>query len=211
MNRSALLALAAMAVATPPARATTYTLEPNYTQVVFRWDHLGFSFPTAQVTQGAGELDYDAMNPTMSRIKVTIPLSTLASGVPDLDEHLASDDFFDRAKFPQATFASTMVEKVAAKNRLKVTGNLTIHGVTKALTLDVTLSGIGSNARTGIATIGFNATGKLKRSDFGLGAFVPHVGDEITLQVTCQAAESKGYAAYLEKQALEEKAREAKK
>ncbi len=188
-----------------PAHATTYTLEPNYTQVVFSWDHLGFSLPTAQVAQGSGELAYDEMNLAMSKVQVTIPLSTLASGVPDLDEHLASEDFFDRAKFPYATFTSTKVEQGAAMNRLKVTGNLTIHGVTKPIMLDVTLLGVGSNARTGVATVGFNATGKLKRSDFGLGAFIPHVGDEIALQVTCQAAESKGYAAYLEKRAKEAK------
>ena len=200
MNRAAAFLLALPAIAALPANATTYTLEPNYTQVVLRWDHLGFSFPTAQVTQGMGQLDYDEMDPTMASVKVTIPLSTLATGVPDLDEHLASGDFFERTKFPHAVFASTKVEKGAAANRLKVTGNLTIHGVTKPVALDVTLLGVGKNERTGIATIGFNATGKLKRSDFGLGAFVPQVSDEITLQVTCQAAESKGYAAYLEKQ-----------
>jgi polyisoprenoid-binding protein YceI len=182
-----------------PVHAVTYTLEPNYTQVVLRWNHLGFSFPTAQVTQGTGRLEYDEMDPTMSSVEVAIPLSTLATGVPDLDEHLASADFFERTKFPNVVFASTKVEKGAAMNRLKVTGNLTIHGVTRPVALDVTLLGVGRNERTGVATIGFNATARLKRSDFGLGAFVPQVSDEITLQVTCQAAESKGYAAYLEK------------
>lgn len=208
MIRSAAALLATLAVALP-AHATTYTLEPNYTQVVFRWDHLGFSTPSAQVGQGTGELVYDPMNPERASVKVTIPLSTLLSGVPDLDEHLASEDFFERAKFPTATFASTKIEPGMAKHRLEVTGNLTLHGVTRPLTLDVTLLGLGTNARTGIATIGFEATGALKRSDFGLGAFVPQVGDEIRLQVTCQAAEAKGYAAYLEKKTREEQAKKA--
>src|SRR5262245_5988128 len=199
MNRYVAALVAMLAASTLPAHAPTYTPEPNYTQVVLRWDHLGFSFPTAQVTQGMGQLDYDEMDPSMASVKVTIPLSTLATGVPDLDEHLASGDFFERTKFPNVTFASTKVEKGGAMNRLKVTGNLTIHGVTKPIALDVTLLGVGKNERTGVATIGFNATGKLKRSDFGLGAFVPQVSDEITLQVTCQGAESKGYAEYLEK------------
>jgi polyisoprenoid-binding protein YceI len=199
MIRSAHVLMTLMAAAVLPAHAVTYTLEPNYTQVVLRWDHLGFSFPTAQVTQGMGRLEYDEKDPTMASVEVTIPLRTLATGVPDLDEHLASADFFERAKFPNVVFASTKVEKGAAKDRLRVTGNLTIHGVTRPIALDVTLLGVGKNERTGVATIGFNATGKLKRSDFGLGAFVPQVSDEITLQVTCQAAESKGYAAYLEK------------
>jgi polyisoprenoid-binding protein YceI len=203
MNRLAVITFATLAVATLPARATTYTLEPNYTQVVFRWNHLGFSFPTAQLTQGTGWLEFDPLHPEKASVQVAMPLSTLATGVPDLDEHLASDDFFARGKFPHATFASTKVTQGRAKDRLEVTGNLTIHGVTKPITLDVTLLGVGSNERTGIATVGFNATGMLRRSDFGLGKFVPQVGDEITVQVTCQAAESKAYAAYLEKQARE--------
>jgi polyisoprenoid-binding protein YceI len=203
---NALLASAGVLAAAPAsASATTYTLEPNYTQVVFRWDHLGFSFPTAQVTQGAGELVFDPMHPEASSVKVTIPLSTLASGVPDLDEHLASEDFFERAKYPTATFTSTKVQPGKAKDRFVVTGNLTIHGVTKPLVLDVTLLRVGSNARTNIATVGFNATGMLKRSDFGLGAFVPQVGDEISLQVTTQGAESKAYAAYLRDKKEKEK------
>jgi polyisoprenoid-binding protein YceI len=201
---TALLASAGVSAA-PPASATTYTLEPNYTQVVFRWDHLGFSFPTAQVTQGEGELVFDPMHPESSSVKVTIPLSTLASGVPDLDEHLASEDFFERARYPAATFTSTKVRPRMGKDRFEVTGDLTIHGVTKPLVLDVTLLRVGSNARTNIATVGFNATGTLKRSDFGLGAFVPQVGDEISLQVTTQGAESKAYAAYLREKKEKEK------
>jgi len=200
--RIAVLALSVMAVR---AHAATYTLEPNYTQGVFRWDHLGFSHPAAQFAQGSGTLEFDAMKPTMASITVTIPLSSIASGVADLDEHLKSEDFFDVAKFPTATFASTKVEQGMAKDGLKVSGNLTLHGVTRPVTLAVTLLKAGSNARTGVPTIGFNATATLKRSDFGLGAFVPQVGDEIRIQMTTQAAESTAQAAYLEKQKAEKK------
>ena len=83
-------------------------------------------------------------------------------------------------------------------NRFKVTGNLTIRKVTRPVMLDVTLLKVGKNARTEVATIGFDARGTLKRSDFGLGAFVPQVSDEIQLLVTTQAAEAKAQAAYLE-------------
>jgi polyisoprenoid-binding protein YceI len=182
------------------ASATTYTLEPNYTQGVLRWDHLGFSYPAAQFAQGAGTLEFDEGDPTMSSIKVTIPLASLSTGVPDLDEHLKSEDFFEVAKFPTATFVSTRVEKDAGMNRFKVTGNLTIRKVTRPVMLTVTLLKIGMNARTEVPTIGFDARGTLKRSDFGLGAFVPQVSDEIQLQVTTQAAEAKAQAAYLEAQ-----------
>ena len=179
-----------------PVLATTYTLEPNYTQVVFNWDHLGYSFPTAQLARGVGTLDFDAMDPARSRVEVRFPLAQLASGVPDLDEHLKSEDFFDVAKYPEAVFESTKVEKGMGPERLRVTGNLTMHGVTRPLTLDVRILKVGSNARTGVATVGFNATAKLKRSDFGLGAFVPQVGDDIELTITTQGAEAKAYAEY---------------
>jgi polyisoprenoid-binding protein YceI len=186
------------------ASATTYTLEPNYTQGVLRWDHLGFSLPAAQFAQGTGTLEFDENQPAMSKVQVTIPIASLNTGVPELDERLKSDDFFELAKFPTATFVSTHVEKGMGMNHFKVTGNLTIRKVTKPVVLDVTLLKIGKNARTEVATIGFDAKGTLKRSDFGLGAFVPQVSDEIHLLVTTQAAESKAQAAFLE-------ARKAKK
>ena len=191
---------AALALVTLPAFATTYTLEPNYTQGVLRWDHLGFSLPAAQFAQGTGTLEFDAMDPAMSSIKVTIPIASLSTGVPDLDEHLKSEDFFEVAKYPTATFVSTRVEKGMDMNHLKVTGNLTIRAVTRPVMLEVTLLKVGKNARTDVATIGFDARGTLKRSDFGLGAYVPQVSDEIQLLVTTQAAEAKAQAAYLKAQ-----------
>jgi polyisoprenoid-binding protein YceI len=206
MKSFASLALAAF-ISAAPALATTYTLEPNYTQVVFSWDHLGYSFPTAQIAQGNGMLEFDAMDPTRAALQVTLPLASLISGVPDLDERLKSKDFFDVARFPVATFKSTKVEKGGSADRLMVTGNLTIRDVTKTVVLDVKMLKLGSNPRTQVATVGFNATGRLKRSDFGLGAYVPQVGDEIALQVTCQGAESSGYAAYHKVQEEKEKAK----
>jgi polyisoprenoid-binding protein YceI len=182
------------------ASATTYTLEPNYTQGVLRWNHLGFSYPAAQFAQGTGTLEFDEGNPTLSSITVTIPIASLNSGVPDLDEHLKSEDFFEVAKYPTATFVSTRVDKGTGMNHFEVTGNLTIRSVTRPVMLEVTLLKVGKNARTEVATIGFDAKGTLKRSDFGLGAYVPQVSDEIQLLVTTQAAEAKAQAAYLEAQ-----------
>ena len=187
-----------------PALATTYTLESNYTQVVFSWDHLGYSFPTAQIAQGQGRIEFDAMAPTKASVTVRFPLAKIASGVPDLDEHLKAEDFFDIAKYPEAVFTCTKVAKGMTADRLRVTGNLEMRGVTKPVTLDVVILKVGKNARTGIATVGFNATAKLKRSDFGLAAFVPQVGDEVSLTITCQGAEATAYAEYL-------KAKEQKK
>ena len=196
------IALAAsLALATVPLYAATYTLEPDYTQGIFRWNHLGFSNPAAQFAQGEGTLEFDQADPTKSSVKVTIPLSSLNTGVPALDDHLRSADFFETAKFPAATFKSTRVEKGGAADHLKVTGELSLHGVTKPVVLDVTVVKIGSNPRTDLPTIGFDATTTLKRSDFGLGKYVPQVSDEIQMHIISQAVEAKAYAAYLKAQA----------
>jgi polyisoprenoid-binding protein YceI len=188
---------ASLALAAAPLSATTYTIEPDYAQVVFRWSHLGFSNPAAQLSQGQGTLEFDPANPTRASVQVTIPLSTLDTGVAALDEHLRSEDFFEVAKFPTATFRSTKVEQGAAKDRLRVTGDLNLHGVTRPVTLDVKVLKVGSNPRTQLPTVGFEATTTLKRSDFGLGAFVPQVSDEIQMQIISQGVEARGYAEYL--------------
>ena len=186
------LALAAsLVLVAAPLQATTYTIEPDYTQCVFRWNHLGFSLPAAQLSQGQGTLEFDPADPTRASVNVTIPLASLNTGVPALDEHLRSEDFFEVAKFPTATFRSTRVEPGAAKDRLRVTGDLNLHGVTKPVTLDVTVLKIGANPRTQHPTVGFAATTVLKRSDFGLGAYVPEVGDEIRVEISSQGVVGK--------------------
>jgi len=195
-----------LALATMPLYATTYTLEPDYTQGIFRWNHLGFSNPAAQFSQGAGTLEFDQANPSKSSVKVTIPLSSLNTGVPALDEHFRSADFFETAKFPTAAFVSTKVEKGTAANQLKVTGDLSLHGMTIPVTLDVTVIKIGTNPRTSLPTIGFEATTTLKRSDFGLGKYAPQVSNEIQMRLISQAVDAKAYAEYQKAKAAAETA-----
>jgi polyisoprenoid-binding protein YceI len=184
-----------------PLYATTYRLEPDYTQGVFRWDHLGFSSPAAQFAQGEGTLQFDPANPTQASVEVTIPLKTLNTGVPDLDEDFRSTDFFDTAKYPTATFKSTQVEKGSMPDQLKVTGNLTVHGITRSVALQVKVVKIGINPRSNLPTVGFDGSTTLKRSDFGLGKYVPQVGDEVQMHITSQAVDADAYAEYLKAQA----------
>ena len=202
-----------LAFASASLCATTYTLEPDYTQGVFRWNHLGFSSPAAQFSQGTGTLEFEQGDPTRSSVSVTIPLRTLNTGVPALDEDFRSSDFFDTARFPSATFKSSRVEKGAMKDQLKITGNLSLHGVTKPVTLDVTVIKIGTNPRSSLPTVGFDAMTTLKRSDFGLGKYVPQVSDEVQMHIIVQAVEAKPYADYLKAQEAAEagKAKDAAK
>jgi polyisoprenoid-binding protein YceI len=116
---------------------------------------------------------------------VTIPLANLLTGIPKLDEHLASKDFFDAATYPTATFVSTKVT-LTGKETAKVEGNLTVHGVTKPEVLHVTLNKIGENMFKK-PTAGFSATATIKRSDFGLTTYLPALSDEVKLYIESEA------------------------
>jgi polyisoprenoid-binding protein YceI len=188
---------AVLSLTTWRALATTYTLEPDYTQGVFRWNHLGFSSPAGQFAQGQGTLEFDPAAPARSSVKVTIPLRTLSTGVPDLDEDFRSSDFFDTAKYPTATFTSTRVETAGGAQHLKVSGTLNLHGLSRPVILEVTLVKIGINPRSGLPTVGFDIMTTVKRSEFGLGAYVPQVGDDIEMHIICQAVDAKAYSEYL--------------
>ena len=187
--------VAALALAASPAFAGSYVLDPAHTQVVFTWNHFGFSNPSAQFGKVEGTLEFDAADPTKSSVKVTIPLASVNSNVPKLDEHLQHADFFDSAKYPDATFVSTRVEKGATPDRLKVTGDLTLHGVTKPVTLDVTVTKVGQHPLRKAPAAGFEATTTLKRSDFGISTYLPMVADEVKIHLVAEAIEAKAFAA----------------
>ena len=187
---SAALLLAGNAFAAP----VSYKIDPNHTNVVASWNHFGFSHPAASFNNVEGVIVYDADDVAASSVEVTLPLSGLDSGVPDLDEHLRSSDFFDAGKHPTITFNSTKVE-AAGENKLRVTGDLTVHGVTRPAVLDVTLNKTGEHPLGKRAAIGFDATTTIKRSEFGIGKFVPNVSDEIGIRITTEAMVPKPEAA----------------
>jgi len=181
--------------ATPvQALSGTYKLDPSHTDVLVQWSHLGFSNPTAHFGDAEGTLVFDAADPSKSSVQVTLPLSGLNSFTAKFDEHLRSADFFDAAKFPTASFKSTKVE-AAGTNKFTVTGDLTIKDQTKPVVLDVTLNGAGDHPMLKVPAIGFDATTTLKRSDFGVGAYVPAVSDEVRIRITTEAEVQKDEAA----------------
>lgn len=186
MKRSLLAAVLALASTAALAAPLTYKIDPNHTDVVASWSHFGFSNPIAHFGQADGAITYDPANVGASKVEVTLPLSGLNSHVPDFDDHLRSDDFFDAAKYPVITFRSTSV-KAAGKDKLSVTGDLTIKGITKPVTLDVTINKVGVQPMAKREAAGFNATTTIKRSDFGVGKYAPNVSDEVTLTITTEA------------------------
>ncbi|GAB2552962.1 YceI family protein [Rhodanobacter koreensis] len=185
-----LLGTAVVAQAAP----VTYKLDPNHTMVLFSWNHFGYSNPTADLGLGEGTLVFDEQHPAQSSVEVTLPLANLDTHVPALDKHLKEADFFDADKYPTVTFKSTNVQPLGG-HKFKVTGDLTVHGVTKPVVLDATLNKVGPHPMTKAQAIGFDATTTLKRKDFGIGAYVPNVSDEITIRITTEGSVPKADAA----------------
>ena len=190
-----LIAAALFATASGSAFAVTYTLDPNHTQVQFTWNHYGFSNLVGQFGKIEGTLEFDAADPTKSSVSATIATDSIDSNIRKLDEKLVSSDYFDVAKFPTATFKSTRVEKGPTPDKLKVTGDLSVHGVTKPVTLDVTVVKVGDHPLRKGPAAGFEATTTLKRSEFGLTNYLPMAADEIRIHVVAEAVEAKAFAA----------------
>src|SRR5580700_4398070 len=166
--------------------AEKYAIDAAHSEVVFGWNHFGFSNPTARFDKIEGSVLLDKADLTKSSISVSLPLESLDTHVAKLDEALKSPDFFDAAKYPTITFKSTKVEK-AGENGLKITGDLTVHGVTRPVTLDAKVNKIGIFEIPGVIkaqAAGFDATTVIRRSDFGVAKYVPAVSDEIPVRIT---------------------------
>lgn len=179
---AALFAFAGSAFAAP----VTYKIDPNHTNVLASWSHFGFSNPSLNFGQADGTIVYDADKISASSVQVTLPLTGLSALADEFYDHLTSADWFDAAKYPSATFKSTKVE-AAGEGKLKVTGELTVKGVTKPVVLDVKLNKAGVQPLAKRAAVGFDATTTVKRSEFGLGNYVPNVSDEVLLRITTEA------------------------
>lgn len=161
--------------------AGTYTVDPGHTQAVFTVNHFGFSQYTGIFSDVSGTLELQPAKPAESRLKVTIPVKSLYTPSQHMLDSLKSDKFLDVAQFPEMTFTSTKVTP-EGKDKAKVAGDLTLHGVTKPVTLEVTLVGAGANPMNKKQTVGFEAKGTIKRSDFGVNYGIPMVSDDVALE-----------------------------
>ncbi len=185
-----IIALPAMAQApalpgapeTARVTAGTYKIEPNHTQVGFAVDHFGFSIFRGAFTGASGTLAIDPANPTKAQLSVSIPIASVQTSNAKLNEELVSADWFDAAKFPNATFVSTAIT-VGPNNTALVDGNLTIHGVTKPARMQVHFHGAGVNPMDKALTAGFDARMGFNRSDFGISKYVPFVSDHVELTI----------------------------
>ncbi|HEM8163008.1 TPA: polyisoprenoid-binding protein [Acinetobacter baumannii] len=168
------------------AAPVDYKIDPTHTATVFSWNHFGFSTPSANFSDIQGVIKVDNAKPANSSVNVTIPLSSGNTNVPALDKEFQEEAWFNAAKYPNITFKSTKVE-TKDKKHFKITGDLTVKGITKPVVLDAVLNKQGEHPMAKVPAIGFNATTSFNRSDFGLGNYVPNVGDKITVNITTEA------------------------
>ena len=181
---------AAIASSVTLAAPVDYKIDPTHTATVFSWNHFGFSTPSANFTDIQGTIKVDNAKPSNSSVEVTIPLSSVNTNVVALDKEFQEEAWFNAAKYPNITFKSTKVE-TKDKKHFKITGDLTVKGVTKPVVLDAVLNKQGEHPMAKVPAIGFNATTSFNRSAFGIGNYVPNVGDKIIVNITTEATAAK--------------------
>ncbi|HYD17088.1 MAG TPA: YceI family protein [Patescibacteria group bacterium] len=180
MRVAALIVL--MLAATPAAAADKYSFDPAHTQILFSVSHMGLSHSHGRFAKFDGYFTFDEKNPVAGSVEVTVDMDSVDMGAQDWDEAVRSDKLLDARRFPKMTFKSTSVKKTGAVTGT-VTGDLTLHGVIRPLMLEVVFNKAARNPYNKNLNAGFTATGRLKRSDFGMDQYIPDVGDEIAITI----------------------------
>ncbi|WP_371224296.1 YceI family protein [Roseovarius sp. 2305UL8-3] len=179
---AALAVLASGAMAAPEK----YTLDASHSQVVFTYNHLGFSTTYNMFSGFDGEIMFDAEDPAASSVSVSMPVMSLFTGWEKRFEHFMSDDFFGASEGDMITFTSTGIE-VTGDDTANITGDLTINEMTKSVVLEAKLNKADTHPMAGKPWMGFDATTTILRSDYGLGKFAPNVGDELDVMISIEA------------------------
>ncbi|MGD0836804.1 MAG: YceI family protein [Polyangia bacterium] len=200
--RNATLWVLAWATALLPglAKATTWEIDPAHSSLEFSVRHMMATTVKGQFEKFHGSVNIDDKDPARSTVAVTVDIASLNTHDPKRDAHLKSPDFFEVAKYPTATFKSTKVQKTG-KDKLKVTGELTLHGVTKPVVLEVEGPSKAYQTPFGTTVRGVHSTAKLDRKDFNIswnkaldnGGVL--VGNEVSLDINTELSEQKPPAA----------------
>ncbi len=172
--------------------AGVYNVDKTHVSVVWKVDHLGLSNYVARFTNIDATLDFNPSAPEKSTVSVRIDPNSLRTDYPypekeDFDTKLStSKDWMNSAEFPEILFQSRTIERTGDKTGV-MTGDLTFLGVTKSINLDVVFNGAFlKKPFTGTPILGFSAKGSIKRSDFGMGTYVPNIGDEVAIEIEAE-------------------------
>lgn len=163
-------------------KAGRYRLDTAHGKITWSLSHLGFSTYYGQFTEVTGELALDPETPSKSTLSVKIGTGSVNGLNDKLNAHLKTPDFLDVEKFPEATFVSQSVEPTGPTTA-RVNGTLTLRGVSKPVSFDATFNQAGVNPVDKIYSVGFDGRTVIKRSEFGVNAFLPLLGDEVTLRL----------------------------
>jgi len=170
--------------------AQTWNVDKAHSRVGFTFTHLQIAELGGTFNSIDGKLTSAKPDFSDASVEFSADINSISTGSEQRDNHLKTADFFDAEKFPKLTFKSTSWKKVADK-KYKVTGDLTMHGVTKPVTLDVVLGGVGTHPQTKKPIAGFKITGTIKRTDFGVSPSTPSmfVSDDVNLNATTEFAQ----------------------
>jgi polyisoprenoid-binding protein YceI len=161
----------------------TYVVEPYHTQVMFGVSHFGFNSYHGVFSRASGELKLDPKSLAATELHVTVPVDSVATTSAKLDGELRSDQWLDAGKYPTMQFSSTKITRTGP-NTATVAGDLTLHGVTRPVVLKARFIGAGLNPLDKSYTAGFEATGVIRRTEFGVKTFAPMIGDSVDLTIT---------------------------
>jgi polyisoprenoid-binding protein YceI len=184
--RHLVLAFALAAAAPAMAQPVRYAIDHEHAWVQFRLSHLGFAQMIATFHNVTGEILFDRETPANSRVTASIDARTVNSGLAARDEWIRAEAQLNTAAHPAITFRSTAIT-ATGENRGRMEGMLTIRGVERPVVLDVTFNRAGVNPINRMQTIGFSATGTIRRSEFGVSAFLGPLGDEIAVAIEIEA------------------------
>ncbi len=179
---AALSTVAGVALADPEA----YELDASHSQILFAYEHLGYSTTWGMFSGFEGEIAFDIDDPAASSVSVSFPVTSMFTGWEARFAHFMSPDFFDANDEEMVTFVSTGIE-VTGEDTALITGDLTLNGITKPVVLDTVLNQVGEHPMAKKPWAGFSASATVLRSDFGVGAFAPFVSDEVELQISIEA------------------------
>ena len=190
MKKTLLAAALALTATGPLAAPQKYTLDPSHSQVVFSYNHLGFSTTYGMFSGFEGSISFDAEHPAASSVTVSMPLMSMMTGWQKRFDQFMTEEFFGASEGDMVTFTSTAIE-VTGDNTAKITGDLSMNGMTKSVTLNAILNqSLEAHPMNGKPWMGFDATTTLLRSDFGVDKFAPYVSDEIDVKISIEAGRS---------------------
>lgn len=168
------------------AAAEKYVLDASHSQILFSYDHLGFSTTWGMFSGFDGEIMFDQEDPAASSVTVSMPVRSMFTGWEGRFNHFMSDDFFGATEEDMVTFTSTAIE-VTGDDTALITGDLTLNGITKSVVLDATLNQAADHPMENKPWAGFDASTTVLRSDFEVGAFAPFVSDEVEIRISIEA------------------------